>query len=1071
VVHPTVSGSLQYVRCVAVDPKGLAVGIVQVALRALDKADVADMLGDLAGVPRRTPETVAYERFLRDVQTKLATLRRGAVRSHPSQAEEIDAALEQVRVRFETLLTSSGSTVAVAHLRPDEFRALVRDESAGERAQLGGVGPQVHEDALAHVTEAFILFAPSLLQFATVMLTVIADGVVGVQVGIERLEASGVRMEEMLGSALSDTRQALARKGPVRTGTLPGRAPDFVDTGILDRLTDQVARGGQATLVSLTGLRGVGKTQVAAEFARRCVADGWPVIAWVNAESQESLTTDLTVLANEVVGVREGETTETLLGRWCAAWNSDPAPRRLLVLDNLTDATHVRSLLPDTGAATVIATTSDAAAVISRHMLDVESWTPEQAVGYLTARTGLDDPNGALRVAEEVGFLPLALAQASWVIGQRRRRKPGYNYVEYVRELDELPLDRVLIAERGGEYPLKAAQVIELSVQTTLDACEGDSLVSAVLGVLTHLDPAGVPVAWLDVLDDVTASLNEVLDAMEAGALVTLSQDGNSIVMHRLVGRLLRDRPGTVWNEASGHVAEVLASVDPLTADGFWVQRQSATLLSSHVLAVLGRLAPGYVAASLVDIALGCGYALNVLHLPQTASILLEHLVVQAESVLGPDHPDTLASRNNLADAYESAGDLDRAIKLFVQVLSDTGRVLGSDHPDTFSVRNSLAGAYRAIGDLGRATPLFEQVLADTERVLGLDHPDTLMARNNVAYVYRAAGDLSRAIPLYEQSLVDHERVLGLNHPSTLMSRNNLAYAYESDGDRKRAIPLYERTLADQERVLGRDHPSTLMSRNNLAGACRAAGDLARAIPLHVHSLADHERVLGTDHPRTLTSRNNLAGAYRAAGDLGRATTLFEQNLTDTERILGPDHPSTLMSRGNLASTFESAGNLGMAISLFEHTFADSVRVLGPNHPDSLRAGGNLASAYLASGDLGQAIPLLEQSFAGRERTLGPGHPSTLISRGNLALALPQVGQQVRALELAITNWRLSAGRFGPADERTLGSHDTIGYIQAAAGNSDAATETWHSAHATALEHLGADHEVTCHLAGRIRQN
>ena len=81
--------------------------------------------------------------------------------------------------------------------------------------------------------------------------------------------------------------------------------------------------------------------------------------------------------------------------------------------------------------------------------------------------------------------------------------------------------------------------------------------------------------------------------------------------------------------------------------------------------------------------------------------------------VLGADHPDTLASRNNLAAAYESAGDLGRAIPLLEQALADSVRVLGADHPDTLTSRNNLAGAYRAAGDLGRAIPLHEQALAD----------------------------------------------------------------------------------------------------------------------------------------------------------------------------------------------------------------------------------------------------------------------------------------------------------------------------------------------------------------------
>lgn len=156
----------------AVDPNGLAVGVAQVALRGIGQADVADMLGDLAGVARRTPETVAYERFLKDVETKIAALRRGAVASHPAESGEIDAVLEQVRTRFEALLSGTGSAVATAHLEPDRFRALVRDTAAAERAQFGGFGPQVYEDALAHVTEAFIAFAPNLPQFATAMLAV-----------------------------------------------------------------------------------------------------------------------------------------------------------------------------------------------------------------------------------------------------------------------------------------------------------------------------------------------------------------------------------------------------------------------------------------------------------------------------------------------------------------------------------------------------------------------------------------------------------------------------------------------------------------------------------------------------------------------------------------------------------------------------------------------------------------------------------------------------------------------------------------------------------------------------------
>ncbi|MGW5317831.1 tetratricopeptide repeat protein, partial [Nocardia thailandica] len=74
---------------------------------------------------------------------------------------------------------------------------------------------------------------------------------------------------------------------------------------------------------------------------------------------------------------------------------------------------------------------------------------------------------------------------------------------------------------------------------------------------------------------------------------------------------------------------------------------------------------------------------------------------------------DTLASRNNLAGAYESAGRLAEAITLYEQTLTDRERVLGPDHPTTLASRNNLAGAYESAGRLAEAITLYEQTLTD----------------------------------------------------------------------------------------------------------------------------------------------------------------------------------------------------------------------------------------------------------------------------------------------------------------------------------------------------------------------
>ncbi|MGW1171286.1 tetratricopeptide repeat protein [Streptomyces sp. NPDC001153] len=116
--------------------------------------------------------------------------------------------------------------------------------------------------------------------------------------------------------------------------------------------------------------------------------------------------------------------------------------------------------------------------------------------------------------------------------------------------------------------------------------------------------------------------------------------------------------------------------------------------------------------------------------------------------------PDLASALNNLASAYATAGDLDRAIPLYERTLDDSVRVLDEDHPETLYARNNLASASASAraGDADRAIPLYERTLDDSVRVLGEDHPNTLYTRNNLALARGEAGTLlapSRPTPSY----------------------------------------------------------------------------------------------------------------------------------------------------------------------------------------------------------------------------------------------------------------------------------------------------------------------------------
>ena len=138
---------------------------------------------------------------------------------------------------------------------------------------------------------------------------------------------------------------------------------------------------------------------------------------------------------------------------------------------------------------------------------------------------------------------------------------------------------------------------------------------------------------------------------------------------------------------------------------------------------------------------------------------------------LGPDHPDTLATRHNIADWTGRAGDARAALELFTALLPDRQRILGPDHPDTLTTRANIAVWTGQAGDARAALELFTALLPDRQRILGPDHPDTLTTRHHIADWTGRAGDARAALQLFTALLPDRQRILGPDHPDTLTTR------------------------------------------------------------------------------------------------------------------------------------------------------------------------------------------------------------------------------------------------------------------------------------------------------------
>jgi tetratricopeptide (TPR) repeat protein/transcriptional regulator with XRE-family HTH domain len=794
---------------------------------------------------------------------------------------------------------------------------------------------------------------------------------------------------------------------PRLVGPIPPAALAFQHRAEADQLRALLEEGGTTVLEgqsagriptggALVGFGGVGKSQLAADYARTILTDGTvDVVVWVTATERSAIIDRLAEAGRElcVHGLEDPDQAARAFLAWLTPKRSAAPLRWLVVLDDLTLPEDMDGLWPPTSPTgrTLVTTRRQDAAVTGpgRNRLQVGLFTPEQAIAYLREalaayeRTERDEDLAALAAA--LGHLPLALSQAAAYLADTGSTISDYQQALANRATALLDLAPDLLPD---QQPHTVAAAWALSVNHA-DTLKPQGLARPLLQLAAFLDPYGIPATVLtsepartylahhrtSQPDDQlpagkrigkgkpvsAAEVERAISALRRLSLLTYTPEtpATAVRVHQLLQHAVRDTvtPAQRYETARAAADSLIDAWPDIERDTRLAQalRANTTALGNHV----GDDALYRSAAHAVMYR--AGTSLGDAGQVAAARDHFARLTAATHRRLGPDHPDTLTARHHLAFMQGQAGDPTGAVAAFTQLLDDRVRVLGPDHPDTLSTRNHLATTRGQAGDPAGAANALQGILEYLLKAKGRVHPDTLHIRYLLAYWQGRAGNLEASLASFPEVIADLRQVLGQEHPDALTARADFASMQGEAGDAAGAAASLAELVDDMTLVLGSDHPYTLIARMNLASMQGEAGDAAGAVARLGELLDDMSRVLGRDHPTTLFARLNLIHGRELTGDEpGVVVTDLVALLADQVRVLGLYHPDTFATRHNLAVCRGEAGDAAGAVAAFEELLSDHLRELGSDHPETATIREHLTywNERVAKGDAHQSTDL-----------------------------------------------------------------------------------------------------------------
>ena len=810
---------------------------------------------------------------------------------------------------------------------------------------------------------------------------------------------------------------------------------------------------------ALSGLGGIGKTQIALEYAYRYHSE-YRVILWLRGDTREKMFSDIVAMA-ALLNLKEQYNQEPQqVVEAVRSWLRKNT-KWLLIIDNIEDFKLVRAILPAMARGHTLLTTRTQTTGNVAQRIDVEKMLSEEGVLFLLKRTKVvkqdadlhdttpADCQQARAIVEALAGLPLALDQAGAYIEETGCTLANYLQRYQVRRMK-------LLSMRGG-FAFDHPAPVTTTFSSTFERIEKSSQTAMeLLRFCAFLHPDAIPEelimqgaaelgATLQRVAVDPLSLDATIVALRKYSLISRNAGTDMLSIHPLVQAVLQDsmveKTRLLWAERAvravnlalpavgdvymwhrcqqymPHVLHCVKLIDEwkivspeaarlLKQAGIYLQIQ-AQYAQAHLL--FERAATMRCALSGEDVETGASLIYLFWHYyHQGQYTLAEQPVWQALKLM----QETPNAQQLLASCLEAAAYLcyqqakySQAEDYFLQALALYERRVGLQHPSVVCIFSGLGDVSLALARYDRAERFFWDALNIWRQMPEPQHPFMCASLHGLASLALLRGRYAQAELYLEQERAHLEQTLHPLHPSLADNLNNWALLALARGKYQQAAPLLRQALNILEQSVGVQHPIAGCTLDTLGQLSYLQHEYVAAEQFFQKAQRIREEASGVEHPAVLTTVNHLADVYVKQSKQSVAEELYKDVLAVRTRLLGTEHLAVAQTLYSMAHLSYSQGQYDYAEHVYKRALAIREKVLGPEHPDVAQCLYGLALLfYWKQKNFALAEPFLQRALAIYVQAGVPDHPEVaqmLKTYASLLLVLNRRSEAAKAIARA----------------------------------------------------------------------